>query len=499
MVRYTDAELDAGIHALGDRAALERLIRAAQRGLKVVVLGGSISEGFAGRTSSKPRSSRDGFVGRLLAHVSARFPNATGAHAITNRARGGNDARHLRPCARSSAPLDADVVFMEYAVNGGTPDDFEFLLSVWRTYPGGGPMIVVLNSFFWCRDERGEHALTAALHGCGRRRGEPAQCKRNALAAHCRVRNNGERLRNVTRCTEAAIEASMAPCGAAVLSIFDVLAPQVISAKVISSTSEISTDGYHPPKMGNGHMVYAWARLLARWFDAAVASIAAPPDTALVDGQNASQRAGLTEMLLACSTRPHVGFDHPRGVPWARLAQARSYQVPQGGARGTSARRTTCYSVDAKHLPKVPVLGESTWHEVMSEGAKLRPGLVSVKRGDVLRLELFGGVATDGGAALPVQSASISLLHSYENAGTVRIRCAGSCTCAETVHSTRWSALSSGDKNVEVPIAHNGSVGESGGAGGVSAEARCVLEVLNESDEKVKLNGLAVDVRRRQR
>lgn len=507
---FAEARLGAGVHALGSRAARARLVEAAStRGLNAVVLGGSISFRFAGSGTGK---SRAGFVQTLIDHVGHRFP--THRHTLANFARSGNDARQLRPCARSYVQANTDVVFIDYAVNGGTPEDFEQLLGIWQSYPGGGPMLVLLNNFFWCRTEHGEHALTAALRNCSHRKGAPAACKAAALRDTCFVQRNGERLLRATRCAEAALEASMAPCGAAVLSIFDVLAPQVISG-ALSSTQAITEDGYHPPK-GASHpstpspMVAAWAELLVHWFDLAVDSLSSQPqpnatEPRLVGGQDPEQRARLAQMLGACARRPPGYPDTEGRRDWAHLADG-GCRVAHVGATNSSGRRTRCYSADGRWLPRLPVLHATGWHFVAIDGGKQRPGYVSLGRGDVLRIRMPADMGADG-SMLPVKYAAVSLLHSYENAGTVRLRCEGSCDCPANSHSTRWAKLSSGDVNVGLAVSHrtgsrsprtplpvNSSKDEAGEAHDVITP--CVLELTNESDEKVKLDALVLDVRR---
>lgn len=490
-LNWTGEELAAGVHALGAADARRRLLNAAStRGLTAVVVGGSISVEFAGgrrlHQTAPEKDGAEGFVGRWLRHVRARFPAQN--HTLLNRARSGNGPRHMRPCVRSFVPLRTDVVFLDYAVNGGRPEDIEHLRRVWRTYPGGGPLLVLLNNFYWCRDERGEHALEAARRGCAG--GAAGACRQKAMAAHCLVPNNGARLLNATRCWEAALEASLAPCGAAALSVFDLLGPKVRAGE-IRSTSEIAPDGYHP----RGHqtpLVEAWGALLVHWFDAATAEPLQPrAPEALLGGQHAGQRAVLARMVSACAERPPPisPMDSPK--LWAHLAASgglcRVWET--GTTRGTFWRNSSCYSLDGRILPEVQVLNATGWSLVETDGGKPRPGYVSHARGDVLRVRMPAEEGP-GGARLPVRRAAVSLLHSYEHAGTVRLGCAGSCACAELVHSTRWRKLSSGEVNVELAVSRRGGTPR-------GQDDECVLVLTNEHDEKVKFTGLAVERRRR--
>ena len=109
---------------------------------------------------------------------------------------------------------------------------------------------------------------------------------------------------------------------------------------------------------------------------------------------------------------------------------------------------------------------------------------------------------------MPVRRAAVSLLHSYERAGSVRLRCVGSCDCVEQVYSTRWDEQRSAAKHVVLAVtprddAHadgmNASAPAGGGGESAAAALPCALELRNESDEKVKVDGLAVDTRRRRR
>jgi len=183
-------------------------------------------------------------------------------------------------------PPRSDLVFVDYAINGGTAEQlltlFRLLNEQAARHGTHAPLVVLTNNFFWCRTPEGESGRDFAKRTCGTF--HTKQCI-SLVAPFCRSATFSA-LQKAPRCEEALLEHAVAPCGATVLSSFEPLIAAVGSGML--NVSQISRDGMHPAKCpsdsnnkhcGSPPLKKAWRQLLTAWFDLAVP----PADTGRAD------------------------------------------------------------------------------------------------------------------------------------------------------------------------------------------------------------------------
>ena len=505
-----------GIHSLGGQSQRARLAAAAVRGLRVYAIGGSVmrevggcfgrgcgGKGVLGRYRNSISGRRaDGFVATLMGHIERRYPGQP--HSLVNHARSGNGMGWMLPCMLSYVPANADLLVIDFALNDPKEDEFWQLLKVLQGYPEGGPMLLVLNNFYWCRVTDGSNAIGHGVRTAKRERQRFTLTRKNEAKRWCRdttlIRS---RLQSATHCPAAGIEAVMSACGAAVLDIYDELAPRVLSGEL--NASAITRDGFHPHfgPVAKQLLVQSWSQLLKRWFDSAMA---APMITATHPEPTAPD-ASLLRRLSMCVLR---GNDKDAGA-WGRdfnFANLAANLANQGSQHSCNSGaivsgRARCFSIAHAFMEEIPTLRVIGWDLLAPNASVYRrendrereSGYVSRRQGAVIHLPL-----TTPATRSAVTAARIDLLHSYENTGVASMRCLGSCSCNETVHDTRWELPKTADAGTTLQITH-AVIGEqlsprtSDVPGRFHAKggwAPCIVELRSESEERVKLDGLVV-------
>ena len=144
--------LQRGVQYRGGDGLL-RLATKLARGqpISVGIVGGSVSVGHGAR------SNRESWSGLMFDAIAARFPNPR--HRYLNGAVGACGSSYFEACVDWHVPMDADVVFLEFAVNDGVPRSGDlFPLPEVKTLERlvrkllafkSSPAVVVFNFFSW--------------------------------------------------------------------------------------------------------------------------------------------------------------------------------------------------------------------------------------------------------------------------------------------------------------------------------------------------------------
>ena len=449
--------------------------------------GGCFGEGCSKDALTAPNRLRptqlqpSGFLSSFMRWVNDSAP---GNHALFNRAVGGTGPEWLLECSRSVIAADADVVIVDYALNGAGVVQHLRLIRTLRMITNA--TIVVIANFFWCRSADGGSAqdVRRSMDGTpvrDRLRHAIEQCHSGDDVQKFRAVHEQPKHTSALRSLQRACEACRVP----VLSAYDALAPRVRAGRL--RISEISGDGWHPTRRHEAAILSrTLSELLIQWFNQ---SVPVDPSTPRSGTRAAGPDVGIRPRRTpaACSAsslssplwRSCYGAASYLRAPRLRLG---SWQyeaaVPRHLlARGVRANTSAAAQAQLAAWSAKPGWVSTAPADPTAPAARARPGDRPGDRPGPMRAPLEIEVTERGRLAV-----SLYLLHTYENAGLVQISCAG-CTCPSIDHDTRWTRPSSGDAAVLVQLE-------------APAESRrCLLRVAHaerRAGERVKVTALAV-------
>lgn len=402
------AHASAGIRHVGDVEALRQLVARLRRGkpLRVVVVGGSISAFFGGaygegaqrrpmhlhvghaRGSATRRPS--GFFVGFMESVNASFPHV--GHALFNNAMGASNARLVVHCTRSFVPTDTDVVFVDYAVNQGRPQQYRDLMTRMRKV-ARPPVVVAVHNVRWCSS------------WC------PTNVSRRDVAVYYATQTT-DRLGHLER--------AAASCGAAVLSVFYALQPLLARGRL--RPFEITRDGRHPAgwEVHGSKLSVAWDAVL-RAFWQTVQRVGGAPDAAAELTPGAGEATAVAHPDERCAAKSKHLARHCYGAD-SMLPQPRFVTSPKGFHLAMEAEN------DANATTR-----------------RRKAGWLSTQVGSelVMGLEEWGHLRV-----------SLWFLHSYANAGDIDVDCpqADVCSCPPLRHSCLWTRRVSTFEHVSVVV-----------------------------------------------
>ena len=208
-----------------------------------------------------------------------------------------NAFRASQVCLRTFVPpSEADVVFLDFYFGQGTVEQaIQRLLSLTRqlrsrAYGPRPPFVVVLLNRFWCLTNSGEDPNNLATKVDGKLTllmpDKTSLCRHGSEVDRFRLAS--ARVTAENRQVEEGLRRHFDDCGGfAVLSVFEELAPLILSGELRSA--DVSSDGIHPnfpsatehcnrqcrAALGSvghvaaafeaQHLTAAWARVLTRW------------------------------------------------------------------------------------------------------------------------------------------------------------------------------------------------------------------------------------------
>jgi len=252
--------------------------------------------GLVGLRGNLPHSRiPKGHLAGFLRWLNVTFPHSD--HSLRNNAIGGSIAAGVWYCIRSFVEEGVDIVFIDYAINGGKPSDFRNLaaqLSLYRP----APVMVAMHNTFWLQKPK--------------------------LA------------------DQTDIEAAAAGCGVAVLSHRNYLQPRFESGEL--GQRNVTRDGKHPTswlQSDDSPFSKAWEEVLAAWFVRASAAVdaraRAPAGRVLALYQGTCKPSDNLRLMAHCYT---AQGRTPR--PWFGAQSGWSFsQLDESDAEGARATGRT--------------------------------------------------------------------------------------------------------------------------------------------------------------